>query len=395
MATVGSARSAGDSSSRSGRSLRTREALLESALELFSTRWYETVSVAEICRHAGLSNGVFYRYFRGKQEIFKELSERFLVSFRRDFADVSGATVSRRLERFLSIIMGAGARYRRSITVFREGQYRFPEYEKNLRALYLEALTAVYQREISESEYLYLTSGARFVTIRSLYSQLPPQVPALEQRQAVQGMIETGVFRVSVGDPGRIFVRNPRRLEEPDRDRTRDHLIEAGIALFGEKGFYNVNVYEIARAAGFSVGTFYLYFASKERFLSEIVGLIGRRTRRFITINLDPGLNRLETELQGMQLFLVHFSRNRNYYEIVREAEFVVNESARQYYDRFEQGYLKGLQDTRGFDPRTVANSLLGLSHYLGIETFFSGTILDPEAVILDLGRYLSEGIPG
>jgi AcrR family transcriptional regulator len=240
-----------------------------------------------------------------------------------------------------------------------------------------------------------VTSGVRFVTIRSLYDQLRPPLLQPRRQEAVQGMIEKGVFRLPLRDPGRIFVRDPRRLEERERDRTRDRLIEAGIELFGDKGFYNVNVYEIARAAGFSVGTFYLHFPAKESFLSEIVALIGRRTRRFITINLDPALNRLETELQGMQLFLAHFASNRNYYEIVREAEFVVNDAARLYYDRFEQGYLKGLRDTREFDPRTMANALLGLSHYLGIETFFSRTIRDPEAVILVLGRFLGEGLRG
>jgi len=372
----------------------TRETLLASALELFSARWYETVSVAEICRHAGLSNGVFYRYFRSKEEIFKELSERFLESFRQDLGAVDGPTVSVRLERFLSIVMGAAVKYRPSVTVFREGQYRFPEYEKKLRELYLDALARTYRREVSESEYLYATSGVRFVTIRTLYNQLPAQSREPERRAELQDMIQKGVFRVPLGDAGRIFVRNPRQVEDSERDRTRDRLIETGIELFGEKGFYNVNVYEVARGAGFSVGTFYIHFPSKEAFLSEIVELIGRRTRRFITVNLDPSLNRLETELQGMQLFLTHFRRNRNYYEIVREAEFVVNETARRYYDSFERGYLKNLQDTRSVQLRTVANALVGLSHYLGIETFFSRTIRDPEAVILDLGRYLSEGIP-
>jgi AcrR family transcriptional regulator len=127
----------------------TRERLLESALVLFSTRWYETVSVAEICRHAGLSNGVFYRHFPGKERIFKELSERFLGSFRIDLSAVAGPTVSARLSRFLEIVMGAGAKYRRSITVFREGQYRFPEYEQKLRAVYMEALARIYEREVS------------------------------------------------------------------------------------------------------------------------------------------------------------------------------------------------------------------------------------------------------
>jgi len=46
--------------------MKTKDRLIESALESFSERWYETVSVAEICRNANLSNGVFYRYFKDK-----------------------------------------------------------------------------------------------------------------------------------------------------------------------------------------------------------------------------------------------------------------------------------------------------------------------------------------
>lgn len=50
----------------------TRKKLLNTALILFSENWYETVSVAEICRRAELSNGIFYKYFKNKEELFKE-----------------------------------------------------------------------------------------------------------------------------------------------------------------------------------------------------------------------------------------------------------------------------------------------------------------------------------
>ncbi len=98
-------------------------------------------------------------------------------------------------------------------------------------------------------------------------------------------------------------------------------------------------MYEIAREAGFSVRTFYLYFDGKEAFISEIVDLIGRRTRHFISQNLNQGLNRLEQELQGMFLFLNYFSKNRNYYEIVREAEFVVSAKVIEYYQSKESNH--------------------------------------------------------
>jgi Transcriptional regulator len=45
--------------------------LVQAAIEQFSAKWYGTVSVAEICRAAGLSNGLFYRYFQSKEEIFQ------------------------------------------------------------------------------------------------------------------------------------------------------------------------------------------------------------------------------------------------------------------------------------------------------------------------------------
>jgi len=51
----------------------TEDRLVQSAVELFSHKWYGTVSVAAICRRAGLSNGVFYRYLDGKEALFRRI----------------------------------------------------------------------------------------------------------------------------------------------------------------------------------------------------------------------------------------------------------------------------------------------------------------------------------
>ena len=56
----------------------TAERLVSAAVGLFSKKWYGTVSVAEVCREAGLSNGVFYRYFDGKEALFKVILGRVL-----------------------------------------------------------------------------------------------------------------------------------------------------------------------------------------------------------------------------------------------------------------------------------------------------------------------------
>lgn len=371
------------------RTSNTKERLKATSLDLFSYCWYETVSVAEICRDAEVSNGIFYHYYQNKEEIFREILDEYLAMLREHLEAVGGTGVEGRLESFLTAVAASIREDWKHVSVFREGQYRFPEYERHLREIYMEAASRVYDRDINEAEYIYVAGGIRFATIRSLHSDMTLDL------SVVKDAVYNGIFTKPLQQPDKLFPTEIQDLD-PDEESSRNRLIDSGIELFGRRGYYNVNVYEVARNAGFSVGTFYLYFKTKEEFLAEIVALIGRRTRHFITINLDPALNRLETELRGLFLFLKHFSGHPEYYSIVREAEFVVSKEVDEYYNGFERGYLRDLSQTRQESltgKRIIANALLGVSHYTGIEVLYSGNITDYYQVILQLGRYLHEGI--
>src|SRR4051812_7678749 len=48
-------------------------------------------------------------------------------------------------------------------------------------------------------------------------------------------------------------------------------LLDAALALFVEKGFAATRSEEVARAAGVSKGTLYLYFPSKEELLKAVI----------------------------------------------------------------------------------------------------------------------------
>ncbi|MFP4567068.1 MAG: TetR/AcrR family transcriptional regulator [Spirochaetaceae bacterium] len=365
----------------------TKERLIQSALDLFAGRWYETVSIAEICRNASLSNGVFYNYFEKKEEIFKELLDRYLAVFSDRLTQVEEPSISGELNRFLEVIFETGREHRKLFTVYREGQYRFIRYEKKMREICIDYFTRMYDREIDEAEYIFLISAARFVSMRSSDGQ--PE----RDRRVLHELLLGGFFTEDITNAQRIFTTEHTPLESP-QDTSRNRLIEAGIKLFGRRGYYNVNVYEVAKEAGFSVGTFYLYFGTKEDFLAEIVRTIGARTRHFISINLDTSLNRTEQEIQGMYLFYLHFRHHRSYYSIVLEAEFVVSEEATAYYDKFEQGYCRTLRHIKTDDKKLVGNALMGISHYFGIESIFSKNITDIEATILKIGRLLHTGMP-
>lgn len=55
------------------KAIRTRDALLASAYKQFATNGYQATSVAEIAKHAGVSLGAFYQYFRDRADILLTL----------------------------------------------------------------------------------------------------------------------------------------------------------------------------------------------------------------------------------------------------------------------------------------------------------------------------------
>jgi AcrR family transcriptional regulator len=49
--------------------------LLDSALKCFASRGYESTTIDDIVHEAGVSKGMFYNYFRSKEEMYLELLE--------------------------------------------------------------------------------------------------------------------------------------------------------------------------------------------------------------------------------------------------------------------------------------------------------------------------------
>ena len=60
-----------------------------------------------------------------------------------------------------------------------------------------------------------------------------------------------------------------RRPDTPPLAK-RDAILRAAIDVFAERGFFNAQVADVARAAGVAAGTVYLYFRSKDDLLVSI-----------------------------------------------------------------------------------------------------------------------------
>jgi AcrR family transcriptional regulator len=373
---------------------RTTEArLIETAISLFARKWYGIVSVAEICRDAGLSNGVFYKYFDNKEDLFRRILVRVLDMIRQAIERAGGTGPHERFRNFVDAIVDFSADHRDLVSVFREGQYRFFEYEHELVAIYQRGLGMALGREARTSEYLFALGGIRFCAIRRALQGIAISVDDLHR------ILRGGLFRGMSFDPAAVFGGSAQPLPVALEEGARERLLAAGRRLIGEKGYFATNIHEITTASGLSVGAFYTYFASKDAFYAEIIRLVGHEVRAFIAGNLAPAgfppLNRLERELRGLWLWLVYLTRDRNCYAIVREAEFVLPAAVRDYYGAFVEGYRKNPEGNGDAEPTTAIEFLLGIAHYLGLEAAFDGAAGSARAIIEELGGHLVRGFSG
>ena len=133
---------------------------------------------------------------------------------------------------------------------------------------------------------------------------------------------------------------------EPTPGPKRDAILRAAIDVFAERGFFNAQVADVARAAGVAAGTVYLYFKSKDDLLVSIFERSMReglaKGRAAVADLRDPGerLRRLarahlarlghdrnlaivfQVELRQSTKFMERFSATllRDYLGLIREA---------------------------------------------------------------------------
>ena len=80
----------------------------------------------------------------------------------------------------------------------------------------------------------------------------------------------------------------PTQVKDPELvDRRRRQIADAAVQLFIEKGFHKTTTRQIAGAAGFSIGSLYEYFASKEDILYLVCESIHAEVERGVTMAMS------------------------------------------------------------------------------------------------------------
>lgn len=154
---------------------------------------------------------------------------------------------------------------------------------------------------------------------------------------------------------------------------TRDKLLEAAEIEFGERGFHDAAISGITQRAGVALGTFYVYFDSKEEVFRALVSHMGHLTRQWIHERVAKSPDRLAAERAGIKAFIEFVRRHRNLYRIVSEAQFVAEEAFREYYSVFADAYRENLEragnanEIRAGDYEVWAWALIGMNVFLGM----------------------------
>lgn len=162
------------------------------------------------------------------------------------------------------------------------------------------------------------------------------------------------------------------RWERRAEDRPKE-IGAAALAVFAEKGFAAAKLDEIAKRAGVSKGTLYLYFKDKE----ELFGAVLRQTiAPNIEMLRDSGLSANIPFEQAARAILARFAELTTRLPIGAVAKMVIGESrnfpelAKLWHDQVVSralavlvGLIELAQDrgeVRGGDPRLHAFTLIG-----------------------------------
>lgn len=367
----------------------TKEKIISAAIDLFAELPYEEVSVAQICKNAGVSNGIIYKYFKNKIELFQYLLEEVIRRIESYFENIEGNGIKERLESYININLELTKKEFKIIRIYRAGQYKFIEYEKKIKIIYINGLEKVFNRKMEMYESFFLLSGIRFINIFYTANNLECDVKFLV-KILLYGFL--GEFKISIKNFNEMsfFLRVPFNSSS-----VKCLLLEKGTEIFMKKDFFDIKILDITKAASISSGNFYNYFSSKDEFFKEIIVRFKKQLFYFLKDNYKKEFLPNENHVMFLYLMLEYFKDSYYKDKIMREAEFIAPELYFKYLNKDFNFYLETLDELNySFERKKIIVAvLLGIAHYMRIEFFYTKNITNKEDFLKKISYFLKNGV--
>lgn len=114
-------------------------------------------------------------------------------------------------------------------------------------------------------------------------------------------------------EPG--TAKQDRRADR--RARTAQELVAAAQRVLAAKGYHGAKVADIAREAGVGVGTFYLYYPTKEAVFLELVEVAATQLKSQMIAATTQGNDPADVSRRRIQVFFHFAAEHRDLFRIV------------------------------------------------------------------------------
>ena len=187
---------------------------------------------------------------------------------------------------------------------------------------------------------------------------------------------------------------------QEQRDEIQNKLIEAGFELSTTIGFKKMSIAKITEAAGVAVGSFYLFYDSKESFAKALISSTEEKMMGPLLIELESS-GTIDVK-EFLNLFRAFFKPENNFLLKIKLEDWIwlkthihdenhfdrIGDS-----DRFEKvmPYISGVR--KDIDPGIVINFIKSIyAMYQNRETFFEESLQGNVNLIFDtIYRYMKE----
>jgi len=155
------------------------------------------------------------------------------------------------------------------------------------------------------------------------------------------------------------------------KEQGRQEILEAGMALFGEKGYHTVSMHDIAEKAGVAVGTLYNFFSSKEELYNALMEVCVAGVAEIVMPILDDlrasPLDKVRRVIEAHEQLVkenapyIRLSQSRYSDRVVKagmgaKSQTAMGQIQRRMAEVFKEGIEKGV--FRDMDPALMAELL-------------------------------------
>ena len=309
-----------DNSRVGARGQRTRQRILDAALQRFGTQGYHGCSVAGISQQAGCSRVSFYQYFSSKEDVFRQLAGQVARQVSASTEALDPLTPDPEGWAGLRAWLGRyGDTYERYGPIFKAlpsaverdealaaASVRLGE-ESVARVRSKLSTTPLPSRQLDALLALLLATVTRSLDDAVILRSVAPEAYAREQMEdAVTDVMHRALFgrspanvRATGGSAPPPVPFGPairEMLQQEDaivssagKGAALGRLMEAGRDVFVSRGYHGTRVDDLVAAAGVSHGVFYRYFENKEQ-LAAVLTVRAMRAVSAAFVDIpDPG----------------------------------------------------------------------------------------------------------